>query len=80
MAKHYRGREETPKTAETPRLAVRYYPKAGKLQLLKRWKDREGNYQVGPGVTLDAEDLQLAAEALELIEEFVGSLGRGGRP
>lgn len=68
----YRGERywerERSEEAMTDRVALAYYPKAGKLQTSLLWSDREtGEKRRGKTVTLDAEDLQLHPEALELL-------------
>jgi len=68
----YRGpaywEKEKPQEVITDRIALAYYPKAGKLQVSLLWLDREtGEKRRGKTVTLDQEDFQLHREAKELL-------------
>lgn len=72
----YRGEpyweREKPEEAATGRLALAYYPRAGKLQVSLLWPDREtGEKRRGKTVTLDQEDLALHPEALGLLARVV---------
>jgi hypothetical protein len=64
--------KEKPKEEMTDRVALAYYPQAGKLQVSAIFTDREtGEKRRGKTVTLDCEDLQLHPEALELLARVV---------
>lgn len=68
----YRGEryweKEKPIEAQTDRVALAYYPKAGKLQISALWPDRgTGEKRRGKTVTLDQEDMALHPEALKLL-------------
>lgn len=72
----YRGEpyweEEKPAEAWTGRLALAYYPQAGKLQVSSTYRDpATGEPRRGRGATLDQEDLQLHPEALDLLRRVV---------
>ena len=72
----YRGEayweREKPETAETGRLALNYFPNAGKLQISQTFKDREtGETRRGKTVTIDCEDVQLYPAARELLEKVL---------
>jgi len=52
----------------TDRIALSYYPEAGKLQVSLLWRDREiGEKRRGRTVTLDQEDFLLHPEARVLL-------------
>lgn len=63
---------ETPQEVFVGRVALTYFPKAGKLQVSRLKLDREtGEPRRGwPVITLDAGGLQL--EAREILEQFLG--------
>jgi hypothetical protein len=68
----YRGEryweKEEPQEAMTDRIALAYFPQAGKLQISLLWPDREtGEKRRGKTVTLDYEDLQAHPDALDLL-------------
>jgi len=72
----YRGERywerEEPEEAVTDRIALAYYPKAGKLQVSLLWPDKQtGEKRRGKTVTLDCEDLQLHPEGLALLGKVV---------
>ncbi|TDA70640.1 MAG: hypothetical protein D9V47_00060 [Clostridia bacterium] len=72
----YRGQpyweREKPQEAQTDRIALSYYPQAGKLQISLLWPDREtGEKRRGRTVTLDQEDLALHPEARALLADFL---------
>ncbi len=71
--KGYRGpvywETEQPQVADTKRIRLSYYSKAGKLQVSQLWPDKDGSLQKGKTVTLDQEDLALNPGVLELLEK-----------
>lgn len=72
----YRGpaywERERPQEAQTDRIALAYYPQAGKLQISLLWRDREtGEKRRGRTVTIDQEDLALHPEAGELLAKVI---------
>ena|GEM_PF-1547234 len=68
--KPYRGEpyweKEQPLEAATHRVALSYYPKAGKLQVASLWH-KDGEAHRGKVVTIDAEDVQLNPAIRELL-------------
>lgn len=60
--------KETPEVVQTDRLIISYFPKAGKLQISRAYKDKDtGELVRGKTVTLDQEDIALNPAAKELI-------------
>jgi hypothetical protein len=72
----YRGKpyweQEQPEEARTERVALAWFPKAGKLQVKSLWRDDDGQLRPGKVVTLDAEDLALHPEVAALLRRVVG--------
>ena len=70
--------EEQPKAIETDKNTIRYYEKAGKLQVsLPDWQDGKGKLNRGKTITLDLEALQLSKDvekAANIFEEIAGLL------
>lgn len=67
---------ETPRTVQTGRLILNYYPIAGKLQVSQAFKDKDtGELRRGKTVTLDQEDLALHGEALKLFADVLLAWG-----
>ncbi|HHY35953.1 MAG TPA: hypothetical protein GX510_10080 [Firmicutes bacterium] len=59
---------ETPKEVFTARLALAYYPEAGKLQVSLYWTDRETREKKrGKTLVLNREDFQANPEALAFL-------------
>lgn len=76
----YRGEpyweKEKPQEAMTDRIALAYYPKAGKLQVSLLWSDKEtGEKHQGKTVTLDYEDLLFHPEARKLLARVLEEWG-----
>lgn len=72
----YRGEayweQEQPEEARSGRVLLRWFAKAGKLQVTSLYKDREsGELRPGKVVTLDEEDLRLHPELLEMLARVV---------
>ena len=72
----YRGERywetEKPQEVRTDRIALAYYPKAGKLQVSLLFPDREtGEKRRGKTVTLDQEDLALHPDAGRLLSRVL---------
>jgi len=67
--------DDTPQVITTRTNVLRYYPKAGKLQVSRPdWITEEGETRPGKTVTLDVAALQQdAAEIFEAIAERVNS-------
>lgn len=64
--------KEEPEEAMTNRIALAYYPEAGKLQISLLWPDKKtGERRRGKTVTLDYEDLQLHPDALGLLSRVM---------
>ncbi|MDI6871227.1 MAG: hypothetical protein QME79_07700 [Bacillota bacterium] len=67
---------EAPAEVWTDRLALAYYPTAGKLQVAAAFRDRTtGEKRRGKTVTLDQEDLALHPEARELLARVLEEWG-----
>lgn len=74
----YRGpaywEREKPQEALTDRVALAYYPQAGKLQISVLWPDREsGEKRRGKTVVMDQEDLPLHPEVRKLLAGFLAA-------
>lgn len=72
----YRGEryweKEEPVTAQTERVALTYYPKAGKLQVSILFLDKEsGEKRKGKTLTLDQEDFELHPEAGDFLAKVL---------
>lgn len=73
----YRGgpywEEEEPEEARTDRIALAYYPRAGKLQVSVLWPDPvTGAKRRGKTVTLDEEDFRRHPDARALLARLLG--------
>lgn len=67
---------ETPKTADTGKVRISFFPEAGKLQISQLFTDRDsGELRRGRTVTLDGEDMLLHPEAAVLILEALEAWG-----
>lgn len=70
---------EEPQTIHTSKNTLRWYPKAGKLQVARPdWENDAGERKPGKTVTLDMEALQHsddAHSASELFRSIAGILG-----
>ena len=63
---------ETPKEANMARVALAYYPEAGKLQVSLLWVDiKTGEKKRGKTVTLDREDFPANPEALAFVRQVL---------
>lgn len=68
MSKPY-WEQEVPEETTTKKLGFRLYAKAGKLQIVKLWRDYEtGEARPGKMVVIDQEDLALHPEARRLLQ------------
>lgn len=80
-AKWYRGEpywlKEEPLVAETERVRLRFFRRAGKLQVAALVRSREGRRYCVKAVTLHQEDLALHPEAADC---WKGCCGSGGEP
>ncbi len=67
--------EETPVVVETAKNVLRWFPRAGKLQIsLPNWTDKEGSEKPGKTVTLDVEALQVSEDRERAAEMLRGVL------
>ena len=64
---------ETPHEAQTKRVWISYFPKAGRLQLASIWRDEDGPHR-GKTVTLAIEDIQECSEARMLLTQFLNAI------
>ena len=63
---------ETPRTADTQRNILTYYPKAGKLQIsMQQWTNEDGVTKPGKTVTLDLKSLYACREAMAIIYDIL---------
>ena len=63
---------ETPRTADTGKNILKYYPKAGKLQIcMPEWKNEAGETRRGKIVTLDLAALNACPEATRIILDLI---------
>lgn len=70
---------EVPTEARSPKVWASYFPKAGKLQLARVWKDEDGNAQRGKTTTLDREDLAAHPDVRTLLDAFLASAAADGQ-
>lgn len=62
---------EDPEVLRTEKNVLRYYKKAGKLQVsLPDWQDNEGETKPGKTVTLDIESMQLSDDKEDIRQLF----------
>ncbi|NPV81469.1 MAG: hypothetical protein HPY52_14595 [Firmicutes bacterium] len=77
MAKYWES--ENPIEAKSEKNSLRWYPKAGKLQISRpEWTDKEGSTHPGKTVTLDVEALGESEDrekARKIFAEIVEELG-----
>jgi len=70
--------EEQPEVLETEKNVLRWFPRAGKLQVaLPYWFDTQGMKHPGKTVTLDVEALQLSQDrerAVGILQEVLADL------
>lgn len=72
--------EETPMIADTGKNVLRYFPKAGRLQIsLPCWLDKNGERQNGRTVTLDVTAAAENAEAVRLLKAMMKDIEEQGR-
>jgi len=67
---------EKPQTADTGRNVLRWFQKAGKLQVaLPPWTDKkDGQQKPGKSVTLDLEAVQLNPGAADILRQVVAEM------
>ena len=66
---------EKPQTADTGRNVLRWFQKAGKLQVaMPNWKDKDGQQKPGKTVTLDLEAVQLNPGAVDILRRVVAEM------
>lgn len=69
MARNEYWNEETPMIADTGKNILRYFPKAGRLQIsLPCWLDKNGEQKNGRTVTLDLAAAAENTEAVRLLK------------
>lgn len=62
---------ETPREADAGKVRLRYYPEAGRLQVVQLWTDENGELKPGKCVTLNVESLALAPQAKALLQQVL---------
>jgi hypothetical protein len=75
MAKSKYWEQETPQVVDTGRNVLRYFEKAGRVQIsMPYWTDDNGEQKPGKTVALDLEAVQLTPAAARLIRRIADNL------
>ena len=80
MARNEYWNDETPMIADTGKNILRYFPKAGRLQIsLPYWRDKNGEQKNGRTVTLDVAAAAENVEAVRLLKAVMKDIEEQGR-